>query len=154
MLSVDEARARVLAAIRPVDPVESLVGDARGKVLAGDLRAPHPLPRFDNSAMDGYAVIATDVASATPSDPVVLELAGEVRAGQPADEKVLPGTAIRIMTGAPVPEGADAIVPVEDTEETGGRVSIAATTEVGRHIRPAGDDLAEGRTRRLTSRYI
>ncbi len=144
MLSVDEARDRVLAAIRPVEPVESLVGDAQGKVLAGALRAPHPLPRFDNSAMDGYAVIATDVAAATPEDPVVLELAGEVRAGQPAVEKVLPGTAIRIMTGAPVPEGADAIVPVEDTEETGGRVSIAASTEAGRHIRPAGDDLAEG----------
>ena len=144
MLSVDEARARVLAAIRPVEPVESLIGDAQGKVLAGDLRAPHPLPRFDNSAMDGYAVIATDVAAATPEVPVALELGGEVRAGQSADEKVLAGTAIRIMTGAPVPEGADAIVPVEDTEESGGRVSIAAATEAGRHIRPAGDDLAEG----------
>ncbi len=144
MLTVDEARARVLEVIHPIEPVESLVGDALEKVLADDLLASHPLPRFDNSAMDGYAVVAADVATASGSDPVVLELAGEVRAGQPADQEVLPGTAIRIMTGAPVPEGADAIVPVEDTEESGERVSVVAPTEPGRHVRPAGDDLASG----------
>ena len=141
MLSVAEAQEKVLAAIEPLAPVTVLVADALGLTLAEDLRAPHPLPRFDNSAMDGYAVRAADTADA----PVELRLAGEVRAGgRGAEPNVAPGSAVRIMTGAPVPPGADAIVPVEVTEESGDVVKIMESTVAGRHVRPAGDDVEEG----------
>ena len=141
MLSVAEARARVLAAVEALDPVSVLVADALGLTVAEDLRAPHPLPRFDNSAMDGYAVRAADTTDA----PVELRVTGEVRAGSISTEEGLaPGTAVRIMTGAPVPEGADAIVPVEVTEESGDVVRILESVQAGRHVRPAGDDVDTG----------
>jgi molybdopterin molybdotransferase len=95
--------------------------------------------------MDGYAVLAEDTAEATEGSPVELRLAGEVRAGSVhGSESVGSGTAVRIMTGAPVPPGADAIVPVEVTEESGDLVKIKEPTETGRHVRPAGDDVEEG----------
>ncbi len=144
MLSVDAARERVLAAVAPVDPVEVLVGDALGLVLARDAHASHPLPRFDNSAMDGYAVRSEDVASAEEGVPVYLDVLGEVRAGSISNDEVRAGGALRIMTGAPVPPGADAVVPVEVTEETGTRVAIKQAPQRGAHVRPAGEDLAEG----------
>lgn len=144
MLAVDEARRRVLGAVQPLEPRDSLVGDALGGVLAVDLFAPHPLPRFDNSAMDGYAVRAGDVVAASEGAPVELDVWGEVRAGDPGELEVVSGRAVRIMTGAPVPEGADGIVPVEDTFEQSGRVRVMRPTTIGRHVRPAGDDLAEG----------
>lgn len=144
MLTVDEARRRVLDAMPVLDPVEVRIGDALGFALAEDVVSPHALPRFDNSAMDGYAVRGDDTERASPSKPVVLEIAGEVRAGDPGELKVLPGTAARIFTGAPIPPGADAVVPVEETDESDGRVSIKAAAPVGRHVRPAGDDVAAG----------
>ena len=140
MLSVDEARARVLEAVERLDPVDVLVRDSVGHALVDDATAPHPLPRFDNSAMDGYAVRAADCVS----PGVSLDVIGEVRAGDPGDIKVLPGTAARIMTGAPVPAGADSIVPVEETEETDDRVTVKIAVEEGRHVRPAGDDIEAG----------
>jgi molybdopterin molybdotransferase len=117
LLTVDEARARVLDSVAPVSTTEVLLRDALGLVVAADAIAPHDLPRFDNSAMDGYAGRADDVADASPDHPSKLKVIGEVRAGDPGELKVLPGTASRIMTGAPVPGGADAIVRVEDTVE-------------------------------------
>jgi len=144
MLAVEEARRRILGAVQPLEPRDALVGDALGGVLAVDLFAPHPLPRFDNSAMDGYAVRAGDVDAATEGAPIELEVVGEIRAGDPGELEVVAGTAVRIMTGAPVPAGADGIVPVEDTSEQAGRVLIMSPTAAGRHVRPAGDDLAEG----------
>ncbi|MFN2525240.1 MAG: gephyrin-like molybdotransferase Glp [Actinomycetota bacterium] len=142
MLSVDEARERVLAAVEPLGTREVLLDEAAGRVLATDARAPHALPRFDNSAMDGFAVRGEDTAEASPEAPVGLEIVGEVRAGDPGDIKVLPGTAAWIFTGAVVPAGADAVVPVEDTEERDGRVLVKAPTPEGKHVRPAGDDVA------------
>ena len=147
MLTVEEARRRVLSAVSPLPSAEALVGDALGLVLARDVIAPHPLPRFDNSAMDGYAVRGSDARDASESSPVDLQLVGEVKAGDPGDLEVVPGTAARIMTGAPVPPGADAVVPVEETEEVDGaspRVIVKGPTGSGRNIRPAGDDLAQG----------
>lgn len=144
MLSVTEARARVLGAVRTLDTIKLPIAEATGGVLAVDLHAPHPLPAFDNSAMDGYAVIASDTKGATPERPHRLRVVGEVRAGQPGDVVVEPGTAARIMTGAPVPEGADAIVPVEQTTADDVHVEIEAEVEPGRHVRPAGDDLKQG----------
>ena len=141
MLSVAEAQKKVLAAVEALDPVTVLVADALGLTVAEDLRAPHPLPRFDNSAMDGYAVRAED----TTGTPVELRVTGEVRAGSiSSEESLAPGTAVRIMTGAPVPEGANAIVPVEVTEESGDVVRILESVEAGRHVRPAGDDVDTG----------
>jgi molybdopterin molybdotransferase len=144
MLTVEEARGRVLAAVTqlPVDDV--LVGEARGMVLSETLKAPHPLPRWDNSAMDGYALRGDEGATASAESPLVLEIVGEVRAGDPGDIEVGSGTAVRIMTGAPLPPGADAVIPVEETEESDGKVVVKAAAPLGAHVRPAGDDLGVG----------
>ena len=144
LLSVEEARARVLDAVAPGDVEEVLVGEALGLVSANEILASHPLPRFANSAMDGYAVVAKDVADASEETPVELRVVGEVRAGDPGEIQVDPGCAARIMTGAPLPEGADAIVMVEVTEEHDSAVVIKGSAEPGQHVRPAGDDLAAG----------
>jgi molybdopterin molybdotransferase len=144
MLTVVEARERVLAAVSP-SPIENVpVSEAHGLVVSDTFRAPHPLPRFDNSAMDGYALMGAEGARASQDSPLALEIVGEVRAGDPGDIEVIPGTAARIMTGAPLPRGADAVVPVEQTEESDGKVFVKAPTVVGAHVRPAGDDLAVG----------
>jgi molybdopterin molybdotransferase len=140
MLQVDEARARILAGFSPLDTIEVPVGDALGMVPNTDQLAPHPLPRFDNSAMDGYAVRRADLSTL----PVELRVTGEVKAGDPGEHLVEEHTAARIMTGAPLPPGADAVVPVEDTTEAGGTVTITAAPPKHGHIRPAGDDVATG----------
>jgi molybdopterin molybdotransferase len=144
MLSVDEARERVLELITPIAPADALVADAAGSVLASDLSAPHDLPLFDNSAMDGYAVRASDTQGAAPEQPVELEVVGEIAAGDPAELKVLPQTAARIMTGAPLPPGADAVVPIEQASEDSGRVAIEAGASPGAHVRYAGEDVRAG----------
>jgi molybdopterin molybdotransferase len=143
LLEVGEARRRILEAFQPLSPTSLPVGEALGYVTAEDLVAPHALPRFDNSAMDGYAVRAADVGSASEEAPVRLEIVGEIAAGS-AGQEVRPGTAVRIMTGAPVPPGGDAIVAVEVTSESEGAVEVTEASEVGRYIRPAGDDVKEG----------
>ena len=143
MLTVDEARARILSGIDPLPAEQMGLTDAAGMVLARDLKAPHASPRFDNSAMDGYAVRQADVKDAG-SAPVILRVTGEVRAGAGGTPAVEQGTAVRIMTGAPVPAGADGVVPVEDTDETGGHVEVRAAPPVHGHIRRAGDDVKEG----------
>ncbi|MBA2725312.1 MAG: molybdopterin molybdenumtransferase MoeA, partial [Actinobacteria bacterium] len=117
MLSVEAARSRILASLTPCEPIQVRIGEAAGLVLAEDRFASHPLPRFDNSAMDGYAVRSEDVESASDGYPVELKVVGEVRAGAAGDAAIGPGEAVRIMTGAPVPPGADAVVPVEVTSE-------------------------------------
>lgn len=144
MLSVGEAQEKVLSVVDVLPPEESHVGDSLGRVPAGDLYAPHALPRFDNSAMDGFALRAEDVASASPDSPVTLRSIGEVRAGDAGEITIEPGTAAHIMTGAPVPAGADAIVPIEDAQEEGDRISVSVPVPVGRHVRPAGEDVSEG----------
>ena len=140
MLSVDEARSRVLAGFGALDTIGIPVRDAAGLVPATDLFAPHASPRFDNSAMDGFAVRRAD----TTHVPVTLEVIGEVKAGSSGDLEVTQGSAARIMTGAPIPRGADAIVPIEQAEETDGRVTVAVTPADHAHIRPAGDDVKTG----------
>jgi len=140
MLTVAEARERVLGAVAPLDTEFVTVGDALGRVVAEDVTAPHSLPRFDNSAMDGYALRAADTAGA----PVRLRLVGEVRAGDPGNVHLERGTAVRIMTGAPLPAGADAVCQVELTEEQDDLVLVSEETPARRHVRPAGDDVAAG----------
>ncbi|HEY7875588.1 MAG TPA: gephyrin-like molybdotransferase Glp [Actinomycetota bacterium] len=144
MLGVEEARRRVLDAVQPLEAVDVVVADAHGLVLAHDVVAAHPLPRFDNSAMDGFAVRAADCADASEATPVMLDVVGEVRAGDPGDFEVSAGGAARIMTGAALPPGADAVVPVEVTDEKHGKVTLKAATTRGRHVRAAGDDIRAG----------
>ena len=156
--SVDAHVARVLALLEPMThrrTVTVSIDEALGRLTATEIVSPIELPPFRNSQMDGFAVRAADVASAPVSLPVV----GEVAAGSGAPATLRPGTAVRIMTGAPVPEGADAIVPVEDTRSANGYVSIARGRDVGEYIREAGSDLQLGDTLlpaglRLASRHL
>ena len=141
MLEVEEARTRVLARFEPLEVIHLPLVDAIGHALAADLHAPHDLPRFDNSAMDGYALRGKDGASASEDAPVTLRVVGEVRAGGADDVVVEPGTAVKIMTGAVLPAGADAVIQVEATETLGDSVLLRAPTPTGTHERPAGDDL-------------
>ena len=146
-LSVGEAVARVLDAARPL-PTENLpLDDVAGRVLGEPLVARATLPPWDNSAMDGYAVRGEDVGGATRTNPVRLEMRGDVRAGETPDGAVGRGQAIRIMTGAPMPPGADAVVPVEETDgeaEQAGVVAIRVGAEPGRNVRPGGQDVKAG----------
>jgi len=144
MLSVEEALERVLSAFQPLEPETMPILDAQGRVLAEDVRAGGDIPPHANSSMDGYAVLATDTSGASRSSPVRLRIIGELAAGYVAETGVTPGTAICIMTGAPIPSGADAVVRVEDTEAEGGWVKIFAEAPAGQYVRPAGEDVRRG----------
>ena len=122
------------------------LSEAQGLVLAEDVVAQLALPVFDNSAMDGYAVRAEDTSGATPEHPVVLPVAEDIPAGRTDQLTLQPGTAHRIMTGAPLPADATAIVPVEDTDGGVDAVAILRPREPGKHIRRAGEDVATGTT--------
>ncbi len=137
MLSVEEAVARVMAQVTTGATERVFLADALGRVLRETVVAPGPVPRFANSAMDGYALRATEV-------PGTLEVLETIAAGGVATRIVGPGQASRIMTGAPVPEGADAVVMVEDTRVEGDRVVVATHARVGQHVRPLGADVREG----------
>lgn len=135
------ARREVLSVMRLLPAVGVPLDEAQGLALVSDVIAPHAVPSFANSAMDGYAVRVADVAD----PPVELEISEDVPAGHVASGSVRPGAVIKIMTGAPIPEGAEAVVKVEDTEPVpGGRVRIMASVPTGAAVRPAGGDLEEG----------
>jgi molybdopterin molybdotransferase len=140
MISVDEAVQRVTAAFAPVETETVSLGDAQGRVLAEDAKARLDQPPFPVSAMDGYAVRAGDAASV----PTTLRVVGSAPAGHPFNGKVGEGEAVRIFTGGVVPDGADAIVVQEDTEQDGDKVTIKEAARTGRHIRKAGLDFALG----------
>jgi molybdopterin molybdotransferase len=146
MQSVDSYLAEILAAIRPLPPRELSLDEADGAVLTQDVTAAWPLPPFDNSAMDGYAVVAADVAGASPERPVTMPVVAEVAAGDTGRHELTAGGCIKIMTGALLPPGADAVVPVEWTDDgpVGGQVTITRPAEPGNAIRRAGDDAAVG----------
>ena len=146
MRSVD-AHSRVVAdLIRPRPAVTVPLADAEGLALASDVVAPLSLPGFDNSAMDGYAVMCDDVAGASRDHPVVLPVAEDIAAGRTDALTLKPGTAHRIMSGAPVPAGATAVVPVEVTDGGTETVRVRASAKAGQHIRRAGEDVAAGVT--------
>jgi molybdopterin molybdotransferase len=145
LLPIDDYLAHILERIDVLVPTTTLLDDAWGCVLAEDVRAPRDLPPFVSSAMDGYAVRASDVAVATHDDPVALRIAGEVRIGAPPAIAVGAGEAITIATGAMVPDGADAVVPVELTARSGDdRVLVLRPVPSGKHVRPAGEDVRAG----------
>jgi molybdopterin molybdotransferase len=141
---VETHLARVLAAIRPVEPARLGLEAAEGTVLAADAAAVAPLPSFDNSSMDGYAVHAADLAAATAEAPVTLPVTDQVPAGDTRALTVAPGTCVRIMTGALMPAGADAVVPVELTDGGTDRARFSRPVVNGYSIRRRGDDVAEG----------
>ncbi|MCX7621489.1 MAG: molybdopterin molybdotransferase MoeA [Acidimicrobiales bacterium] len=145
MISLEEAQSYVLATCLPLAPKRVSVTDALGMVLAEELVAREAVPGFDNSAMDGYAVRALDTAGASPGAPVTLEVIGELRAGASSTVVLGAGQAVRIMTGAPVPTGADAIVMVESTTPgPGNTVTVHQSVTPGLHIRRAGEDVSPG----------
>jgi molybdopterin molybdotransferase len=144
--SVEEHQRVVAGLLRARPPATVPVDRAEGSPLAGDVVAPLSLPGFDNSAMDGYAVVADDIAGATAQRPVLLPVAEDIPAGRTDVLTLKPGTAHRIMTGAPVPAGATAVVPVEATDGGTETVAVRATAKPGQHIRRAGEDVAAGTT--------
>ncbi len=144
MLQVEEALARVLDVIEPLGAEEVPILEALGRFLAQDVHADVDVPPYANSSMDGYAVLAADTAGASAESPARLRVTGEVAAGYVIETPVTPGTAIRIMTGAPLPPGADAVVKVEDTALDEGWVQIFAEAPPGQYIRPAGEDVQQG----------
>lgn len=143
MISVDEHLARILSVVRPLSSLDLPLLDAQGCYLAEDVLAPAPLPGFDNSAMDGYAVRTADLAGDLP---VVLPVVGDVAAGPTSPLRVQPGLCVRIMTGAALPAGADAVVPLELTDGGVAHVRIDKAVEVGAYVRRAGEDVAAGDT--------
>jgi molybdopterin molybdotransferase len=145
-VSVDDYRARIGALIQSTPVTLLPLQDCVGLVLGDDLVSPVSLPPFDNSAMDGYAVRSVDVAAAERHAAVALPVPVDIPAGKTDIVPLLPGTAHRIMTGAPVPPGADAIVKVEDTDGGEQRVAVRAPAAPGTHIRRTGEDVAEGDT--------
>ena len=152
MLSVEEALERILSHISKLEPVDTPLLESRGRVLDEDLVARFDIPPLANSAMDGYAVRSADVASASDTQPAVLPVAGAVAAGELPDRPVPPGGAIRIMTGAPIPDEADAVVPFEDTDESERRrdgkpldtIAVRIEALAGDNVRPAGEDIEAG----------
>ena len=144
--SVAEYRATIAALVPTLPVVLRPVLDCVGMVLGEDLVSPVSLPPFDNSAMDGYAVRSEDVAGAERHAAVALPVPVDIPAGRTDIVPLLPHTAHRIMTGAPVPPGADAVVKVEDTDGGEQRVAVRAPAAPGTHIRRAGEDVAEGMT--------
>jgi len=139
-MSADDALSRILAAVPTLPTVEVALLDALGLVLAEDVRADLDVPPFRNSAMDGYAVRGDDVARL----PVKLRVVGQIAAGTFPDRSIAQGEAMRIMTGAPLPDGADTVVRVEDTDNANDVVTIAAATPKGISVREAGEDLRKG----------
>ena len=144
LVPVDEYREGILAGVEPLAPIALPLADSHGCVLAEDVVAPWPLPSFDNSSMDGYAVLASDIAGASEMSPVTLTVIDDVPAGFRADVPVTAGNAVRIMTGAPMPPGAECVVPVEKTDGGTETVQIRESMDAGAYIRRAGEDVIVG----------
>jgi len=154
MIGVEEALSFILSHFEPLEPETVYILDALGRVLAEAILSDVAIPPFDNSSMDGYAVRAADTAGASPEMPVTLRVVADVPAGTVADTPVGLGEAARIMTGAPLPEGADAVVPVEETDKwtntsqaprgKGATVEVFKAAKVGANVRQAGRDMQPG----------
>lgn len=144
LTSVETHLAHILALLPTPEPIELRLADALGLVLAQAETSAISLPAFPNSAMDGYAVVAGDTASADVGDPVRLTVIGEVLAGSSDVPELTSGHAVRIMTGAPLPPGADAVVPVETTSGDGDSIAFHKSVVEGQHVRRTGEDLSPG----------
>jgi molybdopterin molybdotransferase len=146
LLTVPEASARILAPIRALPPERVALAHAAGLVLATPIRSPITIPAWDNSAMDGYAVRAADIAGASAAAPVSLAVLERIAAGEFPTRTVTAGTATRIMTGAPIPGGADTVIRVEDSDGAMDRVAIRSDRDAKKNVRRRGEDIVEGAT--------
>jgi molybdopterin molybdotransferase len=144
--SVETHLEECLEGVRPLEPIDVQLLDAHGCILAEDVVAPWSLPSFDNASMDGYVVRAEDVAAAREDTPVELPVMGDIPAGRPSTLSLGPRTAMRIMTGAPVPDGADAVVPVEWTDAGLATVTVTRAPQSGMYVRRVGSDVVGGET--------
>ncbi|MEX0832258.1 MAG: gephyrin-like molybdotransferase Glp [Actinomycetota bacterium] len=144
MISVQDARNGVMSKIQTLQAIELPLQEAHGCILAEDVIAEADIPPFASSAMDGFAVRSSDATAATPESPVGLHVVGKAMIGQRPDATVGRGEAVRIATGAPIPAGADSVVPIEDCREEGDRVQILRGVPMGKHIRPAAEDIRAG----------
>ena len=144
MISFKEALNIVLGSVSPLAPEEVIIIDSLERVLAGDVYSDCDIPAFDYSAMDGFALKYADTKGALPESGIKLEIVGEFRAGGDTSSKVGPGEAVKIMTGAPIPEGADAVIMVEYTKENDGSVEVFREVEEGDNIRLTGEDIKNG----------
>ena len=149
MISVEEALSRILGYVRVLDEEESPILDSLGQVLAEDIYSSISVPPLDNAAMDGYAVRSEDTRGAKEKSPRLLRVGDKVAAGEVSGYEVVPGTAVRIMTGAPVPRGADGVVRFEDTDEAtrvapSDEIGVLKEIEPGLNIRRAGEDISKG----------
>ena len=144
MIALEEALHRILDAIQPIGLEKIHILDALGRVIGGDIVAPRDLPPKDNSAMDGYALCWSDTRGATRENPAILEVIEDIPAGSIPRKAVGERQAARIMTGAPIPDGADAVMRMEDTEKDGRKVRIFAEALKGQDIRRAGEDVTRG----------
>jgi molybdopterin molybdotransferase len=142
--SVDAHLAEILGVVQPLGGLDMTLSDAHGTVLVEDVHSTFPLPPFDNSAMDGYAVRAEDLRTASAATPVTLPVVGDVPAGSTSPYTVQPGLCVRIMTGAPIPPGADAVVPIEETDGGIAQVAIRRAVPTGHCIRTSGEDAPSG----------
>jgi len=144
VITVEEHFSRIVGTVRRLPSIGLNLLDAQGCVLAQDVTSEVALPGFTNSAMDGYAVHAADVAAASEKTPVTLPVVHDIAAGNTQALSLAPGQSMRIMTGAPTPHGADAVVPVELTDEGLAKVTVLASVSVGHNVRQAGEDVAAG----------
>jgi len=152
LLSVDEARARILSHFQPIGTETLPLAECARRVLAADVTAQNNLPSFDNSSMDGFAVIATDLAEASSASPRTLKVVADIPAGTSPDVTLTPGQVARIMTGAPMPKGADAVIPVEETDfhdrspgtPAPEKVTIYKSVQSGDYVRGQGTDVLAG----------
>ena len=154
MISIGEALETVLSEVRTLEAEKVPLGEADGRILASDVRAPFDVPGFANSQMDGFGVRSTDLADATADAPARLKVLATIAAGRPFAGEVGPGQAVRIMTGAPIPPGVDAVVPIEDSTVDGGAVLLSRGCPAGRFVRLAGEDLRTGETVLERGRFL
>ena len=148
MISVEEALEKILANVRVLEPEDKSILESLGQVLAEDVYSDSNIPSLDNSAMDGYATRAADTPGASPQSRRILKVIDTVPAGSISKKQVIPGTTVRIMTGAPVPQGADSVVRFEDTDEqerdrNAAEIGVLREVSVGKNIRRAGEDIVK-----------
>jgi len=166
LLSVQEAQNRILSFFKPVESEMTPVVQSSGRLLAEDIQAPDDLPQFHNSSMDGFAIRTADTLNATPENPVSLQIVADIPAGAAHAGFLLPGQAARIMTGAPLPDGADAVTPIEDTnfspalepsspaQPVPQQVLVFHPASQGANVRPRGSDIRQGQLLLQTGRKL
>jgi molybdopterin molybdotransferase len=144
MISVDEALKRILEAIPPLGLEKVNLLDALGRVIGEDIYARRAIPPKDNSAMDGYALRSADSRGTSQEKPIILDVVEDIPAGSIPVKQIEPGQAARIMTGAPLPEGADSVIRMEDTRKEENRIALLVEIEKGRYVRHEGEDMRQG----------